>query len=313
MADMGFGGNWGGSSYGAYEGEGGYTGEGSPAQLGSQEFGTQGSINNQTKANGTNPGTKGGVESALAPINLTRVISEQAISNPNTRGLAAAAKAQIDLQADLIAQQVKQASNVKAMYSQLQATEEQRADFKSGKNRGGISNMLGDVVTKGSRAVGMNEIERRGTLASDYGVNKNVTADPARIAASREVSNADKIGLGLGVLGSFIPPTPSSLIQAGVAVARYEDRMKAKGVGNPRNIDTTQTMNYGNPSMYGVRPTVPSPPEPGEGSPSDRIKPKVTARAINTNREPAMQNKTTTLVGPSRSALRSFRSRYRFA
>ena len=258
-------------------------------------------FNNQTKANGTNPLSKGGFDVTRRKVSTLEQPSIK-ISKPR-------------LMSDIVwddrrkAQQSRQAANVTAMQSELQATEEQQADFRSGKNRSGISSTLGDFVTKGSRAVGMNTIEDRGTLASDYGVNKNVTADPARIAASREVSNADKIGLGLGVLSAFTPPTPASLVQAGAAFARYDDRMTAKGVGNPRDIDTTQTMNYGNPSMYGASPTAPSPPEPGEGAPNvvtKATRKPVTRRVTTTNKPDLLVTEPTT---PSRATLRGFRRR----
>ena len=258
-------------------------------------------FNNQTKANGTNPLSKGGFDVTRRKVST--------LEQPSIKTSKPRLMSDIVWEGRLKAQQSRQAANVTAMQSELQATEEQQADFKSGKNRGGISSTLGDFVTKGSRIVGMNPIEDRGTLASDYGVNKNVTADPDRIAASREVDWRDDVALGVGVASAFIPPSPTSPVQALAALGRHDARMTAKGVGNPRDIDTTQTMNYGNPSMYGASPTAPSPPEPGEGAPNEFTKATrkpVTRRVTTTNKPDLLVTKPTT---PSRATLRGFRRR----
>lgn len=270
MADMGFGGNWGGSSYGAYEGEGGYTGEGSPAQLGSQEFGTQGSINNQTKANGTNPGTKKGVESTLAPINLTRVISEQAISKPNTRD--------IDFQENLTAQQAKQSANVKAMYSQLQATEEQRADFKSGRNImdkavGYAKNYFSDPLAPGKHV-------------ADFGVRNTKGFKDRTDMSDREV-NAFEVAMA-------IPTNPFTLPFTALSVDKMS---KKQGRGGPGGREFSPENPYGTAGAYGISkeargiagPTAP------EGSPNESAKTTAVRRKIPT----VTPNSTSLAISPT--------------
>ena len=271
MADMGFGGNWGGSSYGAYEGEGGYTGEGSPAQLGSQEFGTQGSINNQTKTNGTNPGTKGGTESALAPITTTKNISPRAISNPNTRD--------IDFQENLTAQQAKQSANVKAMYSQLQATEEQRADFKSGRSvmdkaAGYAKNYFSDPLAPGKHV-------------ADFGVRNIKGFEDRTDMSDREVS-AFEVAMAIPTNPLTLPFTALSL-----------DKMsKKQGRGGPNAREFSPENPYGTAGAYGISkeargiagPTAP------EGSPNESAKTTAVRRKIPT----VTPNSTSLAISPAR-------------
>ena len=157
-----------------------------------------------------------------------------------------------------------------------------------------------------------NPVAPKGTIATDYGINKNITADPEEIASHREETAGDKVALLTGIAGAALPvpnpiTTPIGIFRAS---SSYADRMKAKGVegyARSRDIDTTQTMNYGTPKDIGVSPTWSPPPSFGEGG--DYVyKPKVpttTKNNVSLAVEDPYQNRATP-SGPTRAQLRGW-------
>jgi len=228
-------------------------------------------FNNQAKANGTNPGTKGGTESALAPITTTKNISPKAISNPNTRD--------IDFQSRLTAQQSRQAANVKSIYSQLQTTEEKQADFKSGRSvmdkaAGYAKDYFSDPLAPGKHV-------------ADFGVRNVKGFEDRTDMSDREVS-AFEVAMAI----------PTNLFSLPFTALSLDKMSKKQGRGGPNARDFSSENPYGTAGAYGISkeargiagPTAP------EGAPSEAFKPA----AIKRTALPTTPNSTSLAISPAR-------------
>jgi len=170
---------------------------------------------------------------------------------------------------------------------------------------------------------GQDKVAAKGTLASDYGISRDIIADPLEgkedytyIEAHRDKTKGDEarrtaehgLNIGTTLAGLALGPlTALGVLSAGAAAARtegtYADVMAQKGVTGGRDFEIGN-MNYGPPEVVGVPQEYKSPPDWGGGEDIRIPKPLMPRTTPQSNEVQLAVAPPPTRSGPTRAQMR---------